>query len=82
MMTVKQWIKTGLTALLGGSVVLFALQNIETVQVTFLFWSLQAPRALILGTVFLIGLTIGFLATRKSKGKRHQPEGPPVNPKS
>ena len=59
------WSKAIIAAALGGSFVLFILQNMETVQVTFLFWSLTAPRAAILSAVFAVGVLFGLLLTRR-----------------
>ncbi len=49
--------------LLGILIIIFAAQNTEIVQYTFLVWTLTAPRALVVIGVFLLGLVSGWLAT-------------------
>lgn len=46
---------------LGGAFVVFALQNIQPVMVTFLGWSFEGPIALILIAAFLVGVVISLL---------------------
>ncbi len=53
---VRTWLAIGLIAV----VVLFILQNFATVQVTFLFWNLELPRAVLLFGVLLLGLVAGW----------------------
>lgn len=45
---------------------LFIFQNIAFVEVNILFWSVHAPRSLILLAVFFIGLICGFLVAGRS----------------
>lgn len=47
-------------------VVIFALQNVNNVQVTFLFFQAQMPMVLVLLTSILFGLLIGFLSSLSS----------------
>ena len=49
--------------LLGAVMVVFAIQNPETVSYTFIAWSLTAPRWLVIVAVFIIGLFVGWLVT-------------------
>ena len=52
-------------------VLVFALQNVATVEVQFLFWSLPLPRSLLLFLVLVIGVIAGWFlrgATRKPRG--------------
>ena len=44
-------------------VVIFALQNVNNVQVTFLFFQAQMPMVLVLLISILFGLLIGFLSS-------------------
>ncbi|PLX97976.1 MAG: DUF1049 domain-containing protein [Desulfuromonas sp.] len=39
---------------------LFALQNIEQVEVTFLFWGFTLPRSLLMLTLFCLGILCGI----------------------
>ncbi len=47
--------------LLGGAVVVFALQNVAPVMVTFLGWSFQGPLAFIVIVAVLVGIVISLL---------------------
>jgi uncharacterized integral membrane protein len=46
---------------LGGLLVLFALQNLADVQLTFLFWTFHSRRFVVIGSSLLVGLAIGWL---------------------
>ncbi len=48
-----------LTLFLTAIFVIFALQNIASVQVSFLLWDIELPRIIIL----LITFTVGFLCS-------------------
>jgi uncharacterized integral membrane protein len=49
--------------ILGAVVIIFAVQNTETVTYTFLAWSITAARALVVILVFVFGLLTGWLVT-------------------
>jgi uncharacterized integral membrane protein len=40
-------------------VVLFTLQNTETVPISFLFWEFHVSRALMIFMVFVVGVLVG-----------------------
>ncbi len=50
---------------------LFAMQNIEQVEVTFLFWGISMPRSILMLTLFclgvLCGISISAIAGHKKK---------------
>jgi len=48
---------------LGAVVIIFAVQNTETVTYNFLAWSVTSPRAIIVIGVFIFGLLTGWLVT-------------------
>ncbi len=56
----------------------FVLQNTETVDVEFLLWSFQTPRAVLLFIVLAIGIAIGSILhgwpRRKRPSKVHVSE--------
>ncbi len=54
-------IKFGIIITLMILILLFVLQNIEQVQVSFLFWTISMSRAIMLLLVLLIGIVIGWL---------------------
>ena len=43
-------------------VVLFTLQNTETVPISFLFWEFRVSRALMIILVFVIGVLVGIFS--------------------
>ena len=49
--------------ILGAVVIIFAIQNTETVTYNFIAWSVTAPRALVVIVVFVFGLLAGWLVT-------------------
>lgn len=52
--------KLYLVIILGGLVGIFIIQNIVVVDIQFLIWSFQAPRSLLVITVLVIGIIIGW----------------------
>lgn len=70
-MTKQQKVKAIIAAVLIGLVVAFVLQNREPASVDFLFLTWSASRAVILFTVFLVGVAAGWLA-RGSAIKRRK----------
>lgn len=57
-----QAFKAGVAIVLLGLVITFVIQNAEqVVGVEFLVWTWEAPRAVVLLTVFVIGALIGWL---------------------
>ena len=47
-------------------VVIFIFQNLEVVKVSFLFWEISSPRALMIFITLVIGVIVGYLS---NKGK-------------
>ena len=46
-----------------GIVIIFVIQNVQVVEVKFLFWEVSMSRALVLIATFGIGLLGGWLLT-------------------
>ena len=44
--------------------VLFVVQNAQVVTVSFLFWKIEASRAIVLLVTFILGLVSGWLLTQ------------------
>ena len=53
-------------------VTLFALQNTEQVEVTFLLWGFSMPRALLMLTLFCIGVLFGISLSTIAGHKKNQ----------
>ncbi|HZD24814.1 MAG TPA: lipopolysaccharide assembly protein LapA domain-containing protein [Alphaproteobacteria bacterium] len=63
----RAWLGWALAAL----AVLFAVQNLATVQVELLLWSLAMPRALLLVLLFAAGFAAGWLVhAGRGRGRR------------
>jgi uncharacterized integral membrane protein len=50
-----------LGVLIGILVVVFIFQNTEVVDITFLFWTLSASRAIMVFVVFIVGIILGYI---------------------
>lgn len=61
----KYYFALALAALLG----MFIFQNIAFVEVNIFFWSVYAPRSLILILVFLAGLGSGYMLAHHTPKK-------------
>ncbi len=53
---------------------IFVVQNLETVQVNFLLWTMQMPRALMLLIVFVAGAVSAWLVATIKRHERRPPE--------
>ena len=47
--------------ILAGMAGLFIIQNITSVNLTFLFWTLSMSRALLMLMILLVGIILGWL---------------------
>ena len=46
---------------MAGMTILFIIQNVPSVEVTFLFWTLSMSRALLISLILSIGIILGWL---------------------
>lgn len=53
-----------ITLILIALVVVFVIQNIQTVEVRFLVWTVSMSRALMILLTLLIGIVVGWLVGR------------------
>ena len=61
---------------------LFVVQNAQVVTVSFLFWKIEASRAIVLLTTFVLGMISGVIITKIFKRKNqenHNPEEKQAN---
>jgi putative membrane protein len=49
---------------------IFIIQNVEVVQIRFLFWTLTISRALLLFIVLVMGIAVGWLFHAQSSRRR------------
>jgi uncharacterized integral membrane protein len=47
--------------ILAGMTILFILQNVTPVELTFLFWTLSMSRALLMFLILSVGIILGWL---------------------
>jgi len=57
----KANVRLVVAALLGGILVLFALQNLARVEVDVLIWTFEVRRFVVIGISFVIGFAVGWL---------------------
>ncbi len=55
------YVKLLFSAVLIALVLIFAMENAQTVEIRFLAWAVAMPRALMIVVVFGIGLVAGWL---------------------
>jgi putative membrane protein len=46
---------------MAGMTILFIMQNVPSVEVTFLFWTVAMSRALLMSLILSIGIILGWL---------------------
>lgn len=63
-------IRLGLAVALGAFLGLFALQNMATVEITVLFWTIESRRIVVIGLSFGIGLAIGWIVKSLQRAAR------------
>jgi lipopolysaccharide assembly protein A len=51
-----------LSIILVGMAVVFTIQNVAAVELTFLFWTLSMSRVLLVFLILSIGTTLGWMA--------------------
>ena len=56
---------------IGILALIFVIQNLETVQVNFLLWTVQMPRAVMLLLVFIAGAATAWLVATLRRNDRH-----------
>ena len=52
----------------GVLAVVFIVQNVETVEITFLAWTFSAPRAAMLVVILFIGIFVGWVVSSLGRG--------------
>ena len=62
-------IKAIIALVLVALVAIFAIQNATTVDVSFLFWSLSIPRAILVVALLVVGFMLGITVSSFSKLK-------------
>ena len=60
-------IRYWLSILVVALVILFTLQNVASVEIQFLFWTLALPRAALFFIIFGAGILVGMLFAHASR---------------
>ncbi len=55
-----RYVKITIAVLLLVAITVFAVQNIESVNVSFLTWSVQAPQVFVILGTYLLGMITGW----------------------
>ncbi|MCP5349173.1 MAG: lipopolysaccharide assembly protein LapA domain-containing protein [Gammaproteobacteria bacterium] len=58
--------------LLSAVVLLFIFQNVATVEIQFLFWSMSMPRSLMILLILLVGILIGWFLRSYLRYRRNR----------
>lgn len=72
-MTRNKWLSVAIVLLV--LVLIFTVQNAETVNIKLLFWTLSAPRAVLIVLTFLFGVVAGWslrIVSRRLRGRSHK----------
>lgn len=73
MKDVRYWVGMALL----GLVVIFTVQNIATVEVGFLIWSVHLPKAIVLFLMFALGSLFGWIFRGSQNRKARRPSAGP-----
>lgn len=60
---------------LGGVLGVFALQNVQKVDLTFLLWTFESRRVVVIGISVVVGIVIGWLIGTSGNRKRPSAAG-------
>ena len=63
-------IKLAIGLILAAVVVFFTLQNAEIVELRLLFWKLSMPRALMIFSVLVVGIALGWILSELKRQRR------------
>jgi len=62
--------------------VIFAIQNTQSVVITFLFWRIETSAVLSILVSFMLGFLLGYLVLWAGSGRRKEKASFPPPPKS
>ena len=75
-----RWFHTTVTAVFAIAILIFALQNLQSVAVAFLGFSISAPLAVLFIVIYLLGMATGgsawSLVRWAWQGSRHSTAAP------
>ena len=58
--------------IIGVIVIVFMIQNVETITVNFFAWNVTIPRAIMVLVVFVVGTILGFIVRSFGYRKRRR----------
>ena len=62
-----------LSIVMAGMAVLFIIQNVTSVDLTFLFWTLSMSRALLMSLILSAGIILGWLLHGSFRRRKTMP---------
>ena len=65
-----------ITLLLGGLLGVFALQNMAKVELTFVFWTFESRRIIVIAVSLIVGLVIGWFYGHSARRMARRDEQP------
>jgi uncharacterized integral membrane protein len=68
--------------LLTAAIIFFAAQNLDSVEVTFLFWTFYVPLSLITLVPLLVGLLVGWVSSAVGVKRRERKAPPQIEPET
>jgi lipopolysaccharide assembly protein A len=70
----RMHVKIGILVFMTALAVVFVMQNLEAVEIRFLFWSFALSRALLVLIVLATGALAGWLASALWRRRPERPE--------
>jgi len=66
---VMSFVRGTILALITIALTIFTIQNLTPFEIRFIVWSVQAPGAVVVIALFVLGAVFGFLASALRPGK-------------
>ncbi len=66
---VMSFVRATLLVLITAALTIFTIQNLTPFEIRFIVWSVQAPGAVVVIALFILGAAFGFLASALRPGK-------------
>jgi putative membrane protein len=60
--------------IIGIIVIIFMVQNVEVVDISFIAWTIHLPRAIVILIVFVLGIGVGYVARGVRMRKKNKKE--------
>lgn len=64
--------RVAVTLALGGLLGIFALQNVANVELSFLIWSFESRRIVVIAVSLVVGLAIGWVMGHSARSNANE----------